>query len=212
MLHARSVLPRPDAGGVRNSERIAGEVTGVTQLATDLGVLEDGVHGLCVGCGGSGLEVLDKLAGSEDLAEQAKLLLEGVPRSDLVGGCVRAEEVPGVETSKVLEDSHELVATEGSGHVAQVVRYRRVVDDCVGDHDDDGLVIGIDRWSLKLYRAIMRQYGITTSPVRIQQLLMGAWTAIKDGKWENGDGRDKLSFPRKAGETRMESKKFKVQQ
>lgn len=137
MLHARGVLPGLDAGGVRDSERIAGEVTGVTQLATDLGVPKDGVHGLCVGGSGGSLEVLDKLASSEDLSEQAKLLLEGVPRSDLVWGCVCAEEVPGVETGKVLEDSHKLVATKSSGHVAQVVRYRGVVDDCVGDHDGD---------------------------------------------------------------------------
>lgn len=137
--------------------------------------------------------MLDEFAGAEDLAEQAELLLEGVPRGDLVRGCVRAEEVPGVEAGKVLEDAHELVATEGGGHVAQVVRYRGVVDEGVGDHDGDGdgdvWMIGLVAMVVRVGR-VMRQvmmYGITVSPVKSQQLLMGeklkAWI-----KRMNGDG------------------------
>lgn len=142
LLEALGVIPLAEADGVRNSSGIASQVTGITQLATDRGVPQDGVHGFGVACGGGGLEVLDKLASAEDLAHEAELLLEGVPRGDLVRGAVGAEEVPGVEAGKILQDAHELVATEGCGHVAQVVRDRRVVDEGVGDHDcGDG-----DRW------------------------------------------------------------------
>jgi hypothetical protein len=155
------MLPLPDTGSIRNSESIAGQVTSITQLATDLSVLEDGVEGLGVGSGGSGLVVLDELSGSEDLSEQAELLLEGVPRGDLVGSCVCAEEIPGVEAGEVLKNSHELVATEGCGHVAQVVRYRGVVDESVSDHDCDGIEYRQveNRWyaTVGIYRITIHQ-------------------------------------------------------
>ncbi len=78
--------------------------------------------------------MLNVLAEAEDLADGAKLLLDGVPGGHLVGAAVGAEQVPRVEARKVLQQAEELVLADGGGGEAQVVRHGGVVDEGVGDH------------------------------------------------------------------------------
>lgn len=125
-----------DADGVGDSQGIEGQVTSVTELATDGSIAQDGIQGFGVGGDSGSLDVLNVLAESHNLADQAELLLDGIPRDDLGGCAVGTEQVPGVEAGEVLKGSQELVATDGCGDEAQVVSHRRVVDEGVGNHID----------------------------------------------------------------------------
>ena len=134
-LQPLGALPLADAGGVEYGAGVAGEVARVAELAADGGVAQDGVAALGVGGEGGGLEVLNVLADAHEFADEAKLLLGGGPGGDGGGGAVGAGEVPGVEAGKVLDRAEDLVAADGRGDELEVVGYRRVVDDGVGDHD-----------------------------------------------------------------------------
>ena len=127
-------LPGSDLHGVEDGGGVEGEVAGVAELAADGGVAEDGVHGLGVGGGGGGLEVLNILADAEELAGEAELGLEGGEGGGGAAGRVGAEEVPGVEAGEVLDRAEELVAANGGGEELEVVGHRGVVDEGVGDH------------------------------------------------------------------------------
>lgn len=85
--------------------------------------------------------MLNELSDAEDLAREAKLLLDGVPGGDGGSGAVGAEEVPGVEAGKVLEKTESLVATEGGSDEADVVGDGRVVNEGVGDHGCELMVM-----------------------------------------------------------------------
>lgn len=56
--------------------------------------------------------MLDKLASAQDLARQSELCLNRRPWQD--GGCcvIGAEEIPRVESGKVLKCSEQLIATD----------------------------------------------------------------------------------------------------
>ena len=135
-LALERLRPRPllHARGVRESGEIAGQIARIAELAADGGVLQDRIHGLGVSGSRGSLEVLDVLAGAEDLAGEATLLLEGIPRSDLRLGTIGAEEIPRVEAGEILHGSHELVAADGGRDELEVVRHRGVVDDGIGNH------------------------------------------------------------------------------
>lgn len=133
-LEVLGAFPLPDTGGIGHGGRVKRQVAGVANLTTDGGVAQEAVEGFGIGGHDGGLEVLDVLADAEDLARQAELLLGGFPGEDL-GLCRSgAEEVPGVEAGKVLDRAQELVAADGGGDEAQVVRYGGVVGECVDDH------------------------------------------------------------------------------
>lgn len=109
-LH-RSQLAVSD--GVDNGDRVEGQVSSVTELATDSQVAEDRVDGgLVVESEAGGLEVLDELADTHDLACRAKLLLHRIVRVNSRLRSVRAVQVPGVEAREVLQGTEELVATD----------------------------------------------------------------------------------------------------
>lgn len=102
-----------DTDDIDGPDGVEGQVTGVTQLATDGQVAEHGVEwALVVNDGGGGLEVLDELADTHDLSRCAELLLDGVEGFDGGLGTVGAEEVPGVEAGEVLQGTHDLVTTD----------------------------------------------------------------------------------------------------
>lgn len=71
------------------------------------------------------------------LADEPELLLDGLPRSNLAGGGICAEEVPGVESGEVLQRAEDLVTTGGRGNELEVVGHRGVVYKAVGDHDEN---------------------------------------------------------------------------
>lgn len=123
-----------EADGVGKGEGIKGQVSGITELSADGGVAEDGVHGLGIGGNSGSLDVLNVLAEAHDLAGEAELLLDGIPGVDGGRGGVGAQQVPAVEAGKVLDQTQDLVAADGGGDEAQVVGYRGVVDESVGDH------------------------------------------------------------------------------
>src|SRR5258707_916506 len=69
-------------------------------------------------------------------ADQAELLLDGLPGSNLPRCGIGAEEVPGVEPGEVLQRAEELVAAGGRSDKLEVVSHRGVVHESVGNHDE----------------------------------------------------------------------------
>lgn len=134
-------FPLADADGIGNSQGIKGEIASISELTTDGGVAEERVHALGVSDSGSGLEMLDILAETQDLAGKTELLLDGVPRRHLGGRAICAQEIPGVETGEILKRAEELIAADGGGDEAQVVGHRRVIDEGVCDHDGRWVVV-----------------------------------------------------------------------
>lgn len=113
LLELLGALKLLDAEGVDERQDIETEVARISELATDGQVLQDGVGGvLVVKSDGGGLEVLDEFAGAEHLSRQAELLLDGVPGGNDGFGVVGAEEIPRVESGKVLQRSQDLVTTD----------------------------------------------------------------------------------------------------
>lgn len=121
LLKPRSLGPLPNAGSIQHGGGIAGQITSVTQLATDGSELEEGIGSLGVGSGGRGLEVLNVLAEAQDLAGEAELLLDGGPGGDLRWRAVGAQQIPRVEARKVLKYAQQLIATDGGGDEAEIV-------------------------------------------------------------------------------------------
>lgn len=88
------------------------------------------------------------------------MLLDGFEGRDFAGGSVCAEEVPGVESGEVLQGSEELVAANGCGYEFEVVGYRGVVDERIGDHCE-GLLEIIDlRGNVRTVRYGCRKVGM----------------------------------------------------
>lgn len=56
--------------------------------------------------------MLHELAEPKGLPYEAELVLRSSPWCDFGGRAVETVEIPGVETGKVLESAHELVATD----------------------------------------------------------------------------------------------------
>lgn len=113
LLQTLRRLELAESDSINNGDHIEGQVTGVTELATDAQVAQDRVNRTLVvkGDGGS-LEVLSELADTHDLARCAELLLDGIVGVDCGLGLVGAVQVPGVEAGKVLEGTEELIATD----------------------------------------------------------------------------------------------------
>jgi len=89
-----------------------------------------------------GFHVLDVLADTHRFPCLAEGLLDGFPRCNRRGGVALAEEVPAQEPSQVLDQTEGLVAADGSGHEAKVVRQRGVVRERVGNHFCGDVIIG----------------------------------------------------------------------
>lgn len=113
LLQTLRRLELAESDSINNGDHIEGQVTGVTELATDAQVAQDRVNRTLVvkGDGGS-LEVLSELADTHDLARCAELLLDGIVGVDCGLGLVGAVQVPGVEAGEVLEGTEELIATD----------------------------------------------------------------------------------------------------
>lgn len=95
-----------------DGDSVVRHVAGVTKLAAHGKTAQDRVDGgLVVKGNGSGLEVFNELADTEDLSRQTELLLDGFEGCDRGLGAVGTEQVPGVEAGEVLEGSQQLVAT-----------------------------------------------------------------------------------------------------
>jgi hypothetical protein len=124
---------RPDASSIQERSRIKRQVRTVPELASDRGILEHRVEILAVGCDLGALEVLDVLAEAHGLARESELLLDSLEGLDGRGGGIGAVQVPRVEAREVLDGAEELVAADGCGDEAEVVRERGVVDDGVDD-------------------------------------------------------------------------------
>jgi hypothetical protein len=80
--------------------------------------------------------VLDILPDAHDLSCRAEVFLDSFPWRDGGGGVSFAQEVPAQEPCQVLECSQGLVAAYRGGDEAQVMRYRGVIDEGVGDHGE----------------------------------------------------------------------------
>ena len=138
-LELLGTLPLANPQRVPERTGIERQISGVANLPANGGVPHNGVHNFGVGGDGGCADVLNVLAEAHDFTYEAELLLDGIPGGDLGVGAVGAEEVPGVEAGEVLEGAEELVAADGGGYELEVVGYRGVVDDGIGDHDG-GLV------------------------------------------------------------------------
>lgn len=113
LLQLLGIAQLLDPNRVDDPDGVEGQVAGIAQLATDSQIAEEGVdRALVVGGDGGGLEVLDELADTQDLARGAELLLDGVEGFDGGLGTVGAEEVPGVEAGEVLECTEDFVTTD----------------------------------------------------------------------------------------------------
>lgn len=101
------------ADHVDDGDGVEGEVARVAELATDGQVAENRVDGALVVEGQrGGLQVLEELADTQDLAGGAELLLDGVVGVDGGLRLVGAVQVPGVEAGEVLDGAQKLVAAD----------------------------------------------------------------------------------------------------
>lgn len=82
--------------------------------------------------------MLHILPHAHQFPSKSKLLLDRLPRRNFCWGPIRPEEVPGVESREVLQCAQELIAAHRRGNKFEVVRYRGVVDEGVGDHGCSG--------------------------------------------------------------------------
>lgn len=131
--------------------------------------------------------MLNVLADAHNLAGQTELLLHGVPGGDLGGGAIGAEEVPGVEAGKVLEGAEDLVAADGGGDEAQVVRYAGVVDYGVGDHFGWILCVNRRGCGCVLIWCYQGKFNVVLvakriSPVEVGRLLVCFFVCFRSGK------------------------------
>lgn len=111
ILQPLSRLQLAVSDNVHNGDGIEGQVTGVTELATDTQVAEDGINGsLVVQSNGGSLQVLGELADTQDLTGSTELLLDGIVGVDGGLRAVGAVQVPGVEAGEVLDGTEELIA------------------------------------------------------------------------------------------------------
>lgn len=85
--------------------------------------------------------MFDILADSHEFARKTELLLDGFEGGNLAGCAIGAEEVPGVESCKVLEGSKEFVSSDGGCDELEIMVHCGVVGKGIGDHRD-GLCIG----------------------------------------------------------------------
>ena len=146
---------------------IKAQIHPIPQLPPYRQILQHRIHALRIARNSRRLEVLHILANSEHLSRKAELPLDGLEGGDDASWVVGAVEIPGVEAGEILEGAEEFVTTNcwdgnelehwlrmlrqrlgwvrvGRGGLtcsrneAQVVRYCRVIDKSVGDHDVDG--------------------------------------------------------------------------
>lgn len=117
LLRPLRTLPLPHTRSIQHRRRIKTQVSGISQLSSHSHVPQHGIHGFSIGRSGRGFEVLNVLAETHELADEAELLLDLRPWCDGAGDGVGAQEVPRVEAREVLDYTEELVAAEGRGHV-----------------------------------------------------------------------------------------------
>lgn len=154
LLQPLGVRALADVRGIQEGQGIKGQVAGVSQLSANSTVLNNGVEILGVGCHGRSLEVLNVLAQlhkdmledrkrmrrgethAHGFADEAELLFDSLPGSNLTRCGIGTEEVPSVEAREVLQSSKELVAAGGRGYELEVMRHRWVVHKSVGNHSE----------------------------------------------------------------------------
>jgi hypothetical protein len=71
---------------------------------------------------------------SHGFADETELLLYSLEGRNLAWCAICAEEIPGVESGEVLDGSEELIAAYCRCDEFEVVGYRGMIDERVGDH------------------------------------------------------------------------------
>lgn len=98
LLQFLSGLELAESEGVDQRDGVEGQITGIAKLAANRKVLEHRIaanaRSLVVKSHSRGLEVLNELPRTENLAREGKVFLQGIPRRNRRLGLVRAEEVP----------------------------------------------------------------------------------------------------------------------
>lgn len=103
-----------DAHGVQERHGVEQQISSISYLSQDLQVLRDFVpiaifHGGIVQLGAQAY-VFNEFSHPHDLSRKAELSFDGCPWLDGAGGVVGPIEIPGIESSKVLDGAQDLIA------------------------------------------------------------------------------------------------------
>lgn len=103
-----------DAHGVQERHSVKQQISSISYLSQYLQVLRDFVpiaifHG-CIVQLGAQADVFNEFSHPHDLSRETELSLDGCPWLNGAGGVVGSIEIPGIESSKVLDGAQDLIA------------------------------------------------------------------------------------------------------